>query len=426
MMQCGSIKDMGRSLTAALMQTEKTFHDSCHFLLRTANLPLLQARVTRYIATGLVHELPLKSLGEKIFQGFSIIMMLADSKETKEAKRTAAGRILAEDAVGESNEKKTKIDTSFIPVENVSKIADLLTLLSNEIARQALLLKMTPEIVTQDSSWLHSAMDRVAKAVTDRSRCKLWKATHEGTIKETKLIMLGINRVVDIAAELFSSFDHTKLKMAAEDPALWSIMPTEPFETAEAELKDLLLELKRVFTGVNSAVPDCTIYENSDAKSRFDRAAHLKLKASMYSKSPWDDLITDAKRTYDDLINNGGGGGSKADKKKQKTKTSHSDPANLGADKKDGYFIISQQGTASYKLPLCLDCKILGESFSIWCAFYMLLRHHLQALPQASQGPSSPAEAGHLGLCQEQRSWHHMERPLRRRSYHDGGWSEHS
>ena len=74
MMQCGSIKDMGRSLTAALMQTEKTFHDSCHFLLRTANLPLLQARVTGYIATGLVHELPLKSLGKKIFQGFSIIL----------------------------------------------------------------------------------------------------------------------------------------------------------------------------------------------------------------------------------------------------------------------------------------------------------------------------------------------------------------
>jgi hypothetical protein len=70
--------------------------------------------------------------------------------------------------------------------------------------------------------------------------------------------MLGIlNHVVDIAAELFSSFDHTKLKLAAKDPALWSIMPTE--------LKDLLLELKRVFTGAKSAVPDCTIYENSDA-----------------------------------------------------------------------------------------------------------------------------------------------------------------
>jgi hypothetical protein len=172
MIQCGSIKDMGRSLTAALAQTEKTFHDSCHFLLRTANPPLLQATVTRYIATGLVHELPLKSLGKKIFQGFGIIMMLADSKETKEAKRTAAGRILAEDTVGESNEKKTKIDTSFTPVENVSRIADLLTLLSNDIARQALLLKMTPEIVTQDSGWLHSAMDKVAKAVTD-CRCKL-------------------------------------------------------------------------------------------------------------------------------------------------------------------------------------------------------------------------------------------------------------
>jgi hypothetical protein len=80
MMTCGSIKDMSRSFTAALAQTEKTFHDSCHFLLRTANLPLLQATVTGYIATGLVHELPLKSLGEKVFQGFSIIMMLADSK----------------------------------------------------------------------------------------------------------------------------------------------------------------------------------------------------------------------------------------------------------------------------------------------------------------------------------------------------------
>ena len=97
----------------------------------------------------------------------------------------------------------------------------------------------------------------------------------------------------------------------------------------------------------------------------------------MYSKAPSDELITDAKRTYDDLINaggggggNGGGGGTKADKKKAKLKTSHSDPANLGADEKDGYFCISQQGTASYKLPSCLDCKVPGESFSICRAFY--------------------------------------------------------
>lgn len=154
-------------------------------------------------------------------------------------------------------------------------------------------------------------------------------------------------------------------------------MPTEPFESAEADLKDLLLELKRVFTGANSAVPDCNIYKTSDAKSRFDRSAHLKLKASMYSKAPSDELITGAKHTYDDLINaggsgggSGGGGSSKADKKKPKIKTTHSDPANLGTDEKDGYFIISQQGTASYKLPSCLDCKVPGESFSICRAFY--------------------------------------------------------
>lgn len=196
-MQCGSLKDM-------LAQMEKTFHDSSHFLLRMANLPILQAPALGYISSGLVHEQPIKSLSEKVVQGYRIIMMLADSKETKEAKRAAVGKILAEDAVGESNEKKSKIDTSFTRLESVTKFADLLTLLSNETARQTSLLKMTPEIVTEDSGWLHSAVDRLARALTDR-KSKLWKTSHEGTIKETKIVMFELNRIVDISAEVFNA-----------------------------------------------------------------------------------------------------------------------------------------------------------------------------------------------------------------------------
>ena len=368
-----SVREMTRSFISGLNQVIRSHQKSKHYLVRAVHMPQLQNPVCGFLSNGLWHGKTIKSLSEKDFEGFALTMLLPDTKATAAKKKNSSkSKSIAEDALGECDEKRTKINTEYDPVEQVNSQKELDKLLANLISICA--TKVTFDYNKMENKkevpFLVYASAKIADMMTG-VKGKDWLTDHENTIKETGLAMKVAYRLTNIITDMAYAFSPLDMTSAACEERVEDI-DTTPLEDAEADLDELLAETRRVFTGSSDMdTISSPFFENSAAKATHDRNVILQMKASMNLTRP--NVTPDTKTT----AGGGGGGGTgqggqagqqlALDGERPPKKQRHNDPPNLGTDGRDGYIIISAGGASSFKFPPPLDKKpcALCRSFYI-------------------------------------------------------------
>ena len=367
---CSTQKEMNLALQAGLNQTERTFQESNHFLCRSVLPPVLQTASIGFMASGVYHDKPLQTLVQKTVTGISLLMMVPDDATSRATKGDISSKAAAEDAVGEFAEKRTKISTEFTPADNMEEVDNLLSTFSNDMMKLATLILFDAEKLTDDTPTIAEHYLNIARTLTGR-KGRTWFANgNRHTFNEAKLVMYILNRAADLISDMASGYNPATIAACVDNPEMWATLDTEPFEDMEQGLQNVAKKLKDVFTGAET-VPACTIWDASKTKAKQDNQHMVKMRASMHATSPDRNLTALGKRAYEELSGQPDSGKEKikGDKNPKREKYINPGPANLGADGKDGYFLLGQKFTG-YKLPPTLDCKVPGASFSICKAFF--------------------------------------------------------
>lgn len=358
-----SVRSMSTIFEQGLSQTIRRHQDSENFLLRSVNFPVLEQAVKGFMGTGLYHQRTLKNL--------VITMLIPDTKDTSAKKKNNASDTIAEDAIGEAIEKRNKLSTAYTPVGALNCLEDLLAMLSNDITRLATLAEFDEFDMKNKEKvpFLVYASNRIAQFLTNR-KAKDWMKDYKDTVRAPALfcfIAFRICAIVTDMAEALSPLDQTVA--ACEDRTM--DISIEPYLEATSSLENTMDEIRRIILGTE--IVSSPFFENSEAKKQHDKNQALKLRMDMGGLSsaagtktiPITPITSGSKRK--------GAPASDMVEIKQESKTlkkRHDDPKNLGADERDGYIIMNNQGTGRLKLPIELDDRKPGH-FSLCKNFYI-------------------------------------------------------
>lgn len=287
-------------------------------------------------------------------------MLIPDTKDSAQKKQSKACDTVAKEALGETAEKRSKISTEYTPVGSLNSLDDLLAMLSNDLARLATLAEFNEYAMKnkKEVPFLVYAWDKIAKLLTNR-KAKNWLKEYKDTVRAPALYLFIAHRITNMLIDLGEAYTPLDQTNAACENRVEEIN-IEPYLEAETLLENTIDEIRRVILGTE--VISSPFFENSDAKKQHDKNTALKLRSEMGGIN-----TPTGARTNPVTPNNtnaskrkGAAAATKTEDakpaaKKGKKQPTHTDPENLGTDGRDGYLIMTNQGTGKLKLPTELD-----------------------------------------------------------------------
>ncbi len=325
------------------------------------------------------HPRKVLTLSESKFEGLTLLQFIPDTAASLEKKGRDQHKAVAEIAMDEAPEKRTKMDTSYTPVDEIEGLVTVTATSSNFIGFAGTWVKFDmSDVTSKDIPEFVQMLTEMNDLITGPDASE-WVQKHKGTSKDVKLAMYLLNCYNNILHVLGkASQDVLQHQVALSQD--WTSIDKKPMLTAKRLHAKALERATEVFEGTITP-PECTLWETSLAKLAEERKETLLLKAKLGVNN----------RAIAYGSNSGGGegglttenispadagshkkrssaGGDLIDKAPKQQKT-HNDPENLGEDGLDGY-IICPQTMGYFALPEELDAKMGTGGLSLCKKFY--------------------------------------------------------
>lgn len=190
-------------VTSGLKTTADEYENSTNFLLRHVNPPKMQPVVKAYLGNLIVDPTKRVSLSDTKAEGLSFLHFLSDTKASAEAKGKDAHKLIAELALDETAEKRSKLDTEYTPVESIKGIAEALGAISNCTAWWETLWDMDIEARFNKNKWPFFVQCMIATAMLlTGSDSKDFMNQHKGTPVETQFAYYVLTGLTSLFAKV--------------------------------------------------------------------------------------------------------------------------------------------------------------------------------------------------------------------------------
>lgn len=362
------------TVRSGMLTAKGEFQNSVHFLCRKADPPKPQAVVDAFMGTLTLDTTKRESLTDKNAQGLSFLHFLPDTKASSEAKGKDSHKYVAEDALDEATEKRTKLNTDYIPVESVTSLNDVEVCIANAFLFFATLYAVDPEATYSTEKWpiFCDWMMDTAKLLSG-SDSKEWMKEYRGSTKEVKLAYYVLSSLTTL---------HTRVAIFVSDVVNQAKALSDEFEDippnlimkAQKFFDNMIEQIEGVFEG-SFPVPDSILWENSGDKQKEERAKLMILRSQLDIKrqaatpsahtpppastvTPGSNRARGRNRTA----------GAPVEQATTRPKL-HNDPATLGADGLDGYIIVPHG--KHFSVPSELNGPRPGTEFALCKAHYM-------------------------------------------------------
>ena len=363
-------------VTSGLKTTSEEYQNSTNFLLRHVNQPKYQAVTKAYMGNLIVDSSKRVSMSDTKAEGLSFLHFLADTKASTEAKGKDAHKHIAELALDEAVEKRSKLDTEYTPVESIKGVDDVTGAISNCTAWWETLWDFDVEATFNKKQWpfFVQCMIEIAMLLTG-SDSKDFLNQHKGTPVETQFAYYVLTGLTSLFSRM-GNFSADVIAQAAAVRDDWENVSAKAILKAEKAFTTLYETIEGVLDET-LAVPESTLWMSSIEKKTHDRTKKLLLKQELgftnntpTRQSTVPTTVTPStttpKRTNSTKQATGstqGGGGTTAPKPKL-----HNDPPSLGGDGTDGYIIVPTGKHLT--IPAELNGVRPGTAFSLFKAFY--------------------------------------------------------
>jgi len=302
-------KHQNATMQCCLSNVEELMADSEHYVERSVEMPILQGLGIGNIAQvnnrpTISRNLDDEATQRKAKMGFFLAYFLPDSATTAEKKSERDSERTAEEILGESTDRLSKMDTSIV--------------LNTEIGGSHNYLKFLANVVCNEQTWYVCKGAEVPTPPliywcclqqADRATCKdikrWWRNNHRTNphltywlYNQLELVFVALVKVTE---------NVTLMSMIARGD--WSQFPTQKVKLAIATFKAAMEKFSSVSTG-SDVIPQPEIYLTSSAKKRADAAetaaAERKVNA-MVAKATAASDASNRKRNNPGSQRDGGG-----------------------------------------------------------------------------------------------------------------------
>jgi len=292
-----STKQSQREAVWSTMETiQSSLSTNRHFLYRNIDFPDMSKLGLSYLGQGTWSSDPIESLNMTTSNGFVINMILPDTPAMMKTKAETEDVNAAEDALHEHHSKKSKIDTSFSSLSEISNLSHLLSAMANSVGIYHLYFKM-------DVNDLDSLPTMAFYVVKLADRLTLWESRIWYKKNRADSVML-FYYVLNQVCTMQSCYVKTMKDVVVTGRILrkdLANIPINNYATAQRIFEDTMIVLDRAFLG-SAEVPSTPLWKNSPAKKRADEKELKKIYDLM---SPRDSGIKKEKKDKDKDRRNG-------------------------------------------------------------------------------------------------------------------------
>ena len=343
------------------------------YLIRAANPPKMQIVTKAYMAGAKIHPRKVLSLSENKFEGLTLLHFIPDTAATLEKKGKDQHKTVAEYAMDESPEKRSKLDTGYTPVDEIEGLTTVTMTSSSFIGFAATWVQFDLADVKKENIPQYVSMLMEMNDLISGPDASEWYQKYKGSVSDVKMAMYLLNCYNNILLVLGKASQDVLQHQTAlgED---WIAIDTKPTTTAKRLHEKAIERATEVFEGSISP-PECPLWDSSVTKQLEERKETMLLHAKLGVNNraiagggggaTATELITATDANRSKRLSVGGGGTTPNPNKHRKT---HNDPDNLGEDGLDGY-IVCPQLMGFFKLPDELDAKP-GSGLSLCKKFY--------------------------------------------------------
>ena len=276
-------KQSQREAVWSTMETiQGTLSKNEHFLYRNIDFPEMSKLGLSYLGQGTWSSDPIENLDMTTSNGFVINMILPDSPAMMKSKAEAEDVNAAEDALNEHHSKKSKIDTSFSSLSEISNLSHLLSAMANSVGIFHLYFKM--DVNDLDSlptmvSYVVRFSDRLTQLES-----RIWYKKNRA--ESVKLFYYVLNQICTMQSCYVRTMKDVVVTGRILRKDLDNI-PVDSYAIAQRIFDDTMIVLDRAFLG-SAEVPSTPLWKNSPAKKRADEKDLKKMYELM---SPRDKAI---------------------------------------------------------------------------------------------------------------------------------------
>lgn len=352
-----STREMSKLFESGLKTTGRTMEKSDHYILKNVNMPKIQPAVLGYMAIGAYHTSTISSLCDTNLTGLAPICLIPDTKDSSKKKNDNETSARIEEAMGEFDEKRTKIDTSITQVGKLTRLVDLMQTLANELLVIRTKVKFDVGRMKEMDMvpFPVYAISTLCSLLTTK-KAKDFFTANDGEVKGAALCMAVLFRYTSICTDLAEGLCSDQ-DICSAATGVTEGVPLEPYRDARVELDLVERDIKMAFRAGDIA--KSPFFENSDTKKTYERNKVLKMKAELAQTRP--SAVTPPNNNKGGGGKNGRGGNDNTDDATKRQKT-HNDVENLGNDGRDGYIIKSADAAKpGFTLPAELDTRGPGN-----------------------------------------------------------------
>ena len=239
-------------------------------------MPKIEKITAAYIAQGQFSDEAIKSLDMTTSRGVVVPALMPDSATTAAAKSEQEYLNIAEEAMGEHDTKRTKLQTSFTTVSELVGINSLLGLLGNLLVLFLLYYKFDLEgggVVSSLPSVAEYTLN-FAEIITSK-RARGWMKSYPNL--RPQLLHYVLNQVISVCSGFARASQDVLVTTSIAREAISSIL-TRHYETAHQIYESTMDTLERIFLN-STTVPSSAIWEASSAKKRIEEKEERALLA---------------------------------------------------------------------------------------------------------------------------------------------------
>ena len=271
-LDAGSSKGAQRDAAiSTLSSIEETVADSDHFLLRSVDLPTFDNITASFFAQALFCKDAQYALESSRANGLVPQMLLPDTAATAKTKSESLGHYEAEEAIGEFESKRTKLDTSFTAATEITSTGVAITGMANFVVSSHLYYRVDLTSTTPCPGIVYSHVE-IAKLLTTK-RAKAWMKKNRQN--QVQLLYYAVGCIMSI----FTCYARASRDVVVTSSILrndWSSVKVSDYKLAHTILNDCKEMLERIFLG-SITVPTNDLYKNSKAKQNADDKQRKKL-----------------------------------------------------------------------------------------------------------------------------------------------------
>ena len=278
----GSKENKRNAVHSSLESIQETLSQEENFLYRQIDLPVLSKLPLSYLGQATFSYETVESLDVTTSVGFLGVMMFPDTPAMAKIKADTADINVAEEALGEHENKKTKMDTSFTTISEITGLSSLLAWTANDIAlfRMYATFDLTQASGSTPPSMVKYIHDMTLKLTSLSAR--RWFKKNKG-IESLKLLYYVMHQILTImGCHSRASKDVLVLACILRDD--FERAPKSHYRLAYEFYSDAMRQIDKVILG-GGDVPSSPLWNSAPAKARSEEKENRRMLLLFYENN---------------------------------------------------------------------------------------------------------------------------------------------